>query len=609
MWECRDSPSADSAPFYDIADEELRSRIIQEWQDVMSTSRQAMATCAVCARMRKRVELHTVSPSSFDLKLLRNDDLPARVLPTTYAFADYDRALLHPAGMTELWDVGDLVLCSECRGDLVERGRLPKFALANWLYYGVEELPGDVRRAFKEATRVERMLVSRARASRISFRFCELKPANGNHSLPAAASQRCIKGNVLVMPQDVTHLQSALPPGSDALRDSICAVFVGSSKPTRETIARLSPVLVRKSRVELLVRFLVGANAHYSVGPEFGGFSADNLDSLFSAEDARREEAIPACIDVAFLEGTEELQSAESDYTGREEAVRRAEPGPDMLLETVGYTGTDGSPVTYTQMKMRALEHCLSGGRFVRSRSGNQYVPDFENPSLLAWLFPHLDPWGIGGFFEPLRRRPLTLEEQLSYLLQVHASPFEKDPDFAFVYYNILQKKRVCETINFRVKASQRDAVIRDLQSVDRTVLKRLIRIFKDNPTYHTEDPREKDVLRVLREVNMVGRDIPGTAAYRLSLRNEIRALIQFKGTPAFFVTLNPSDVHNPLVRLRAGEHIDLESIQDGVALSEWNRMVFVADHPCACAMAFHEVITAFVDVVLRYGRGRGLLG
>ncbi|TFK87838.1 hypothetical protein K466DRAFT_490148, partial [Polyporus arcularius HHB13444] len=606
-----DDDSGSPEPFYTVADHELRQSIIREWQECMHTDTLKLYVCAVCARRTKRDAIEMVSISSLDVSLLRNDQLPAHVLPSTYAYGLYGRALLHPAGMTSLWEVADIRVCVECRIDLVDKKRMPKYALANWLYYGIDELPPLVRAAFASATRCEKVLIARARSSKISFRFSDLrKDEDLTRRENPVVSQWCVKGNILVMPQNVTQMHDVLPPSEDALRDTICAVFVGRTQPTLGTIARLAPMLARKSRIRFLIEFLAGNNVHYSPASGFGGLSEQNLAALFGPDHVSDDEGVPCSVEIGFLEQREGTFAAESDYSGRDRFRDGPGPGDDLLMETVGYTDSSDSPMTYNQMKLKALAHCLSGGRFVRSQAGSRFVPDFENPSLLSWLFPHLDPWGIGGFFEPARSCKLTLEEQLKYLLRVHESPFERDPDFAFVYYNIYQKKRVCETVSFRVKASQQQEVVRDLLTVDTVVLQRLIERFKGNSFYEPTDPAERDIMRVMTKVSMVGRDLPGTAGYKMCLRNEIRSLVYFKGTPALFVTLNPSDVHNPLVRLYMGHDIRLEDMEHGMELTEWQRRILVANNPAACVMAFHEVISAFIRVVLRCGLpNRGLFG
>ncbi|KAG1845410.1 hypothetical protein C8R48DRAFT_444341 [Suillus tomentosus] len=48
-------------------------------------------------------------------------------------------------------------------------------------------------------------------------------------------------------------------------------------------------------------------------------------------------------------------------------------------------------------MKLNALAFILDRNRFLVSRTGSRFVSD-SDPGLMSFLFPHLDPWGIGGF-------------------------------------------------------------------------------------------------------------------------------------------------------------------------------------------------------------------
>ncbi len=105
-----------------------------------------------------------------------------------------------------------------------------------------------------------------------------------------------------------------------------------------------------------------------------------------------------------------------------------------VLSLDVGFVDSNNTPRNYQQLYMQAISHCLDGGTFVRSQAGSHLVPDFNNLHLPSWLFPHLDPWCIGGFHEPCRLRLISLEQQLKYLLSVDSSPsFHDDPNFAFM--------------------------------------------------------------------------------------------------------------------------------------------------------------------------------
>ncbi len=557
----------DDASYLEVADDTLRNTILSEWQATTSPDHLRQVVCAVCARYNDEADTCMVEAVDVTLEMLRNDALPVRTRPTSYDFHLYRRALLCSKGMRDPWTLGPLRLCQVCRRELLEKHRMPKLCLANWLYYGQEALPVAIRRAFHECTQFDRLLVARARGSRISYRFTELKRKclefddEPNASYDNVTAQRFVKGNVIVMPQNSTQLNSVLPPPPAVIRDTVCAVFVATTKPTEATIRKLSPVLARKTTIRTIIEFLVAENPYYACDSTFHGLSQENLDGLFEGD---HDSDVPCAMTVGFIENNDAIQGATADYTGRNEDPVRIGTGDELLMENVGYTCGDDSPVSYQDMKMRALQHCIDGGRFIRSQSGDRFIPDFENPSLLTWMFPHLDPWGIGGFYHPNRAIKLSMEEQVKYLLSIHDSPFEHDADFAFVCYNIMQKKKVCDSVHFKIKATQQRTVVNQLLNVDRELLARMIEATRTNPDYKPQTHEEYALIALVNKVGTVLHDLPGTSGYKIRMRNEIRGLVSYRGTPAFFITLNPSDIHNPVVRLLAGDNINVEDAASG---------------------------------------------
>jgi hypothetical protein len=61
-----------------------------------------------------------------------------------------------------------------------------------------------------------------------------------------------------------------------------------------------------------------------------------------------------------------------------------------------------------------------------------------------------------------------------------------------------------------------------------------------------------------LKETNIIVSNVPGSSSSRVAMRNQIRALIVEKGLPSFYITSNPADVFNPLVKFLAGANIDI---------------------------------------------------
>ncbi|KAH9855237.1 hypothetical protein C2E23DRAFT_697523, partial [Lenzites betulinus] len=66
------------------------------------------------------------------------------------------------------------------------------------------------------------------------------------------------------------------------------------------------------------------------------------------------------------------------------------------------------------------------------------------------------------------------------------------------------------------------------------------------SPTYDTEE--ERRVVDLMKEVQVVTRDVPRSSAARVAMRNQIRALMATQGMPSFYITINPADIYNPVV-------------------------------------------------------------
>ncbi|KAI9067677.1 hypothetical protein FKP32DRAFT_1561454, partial [Trametes sanguinea] len=599
----------DDHSYLTIANEELRHAIIDEWEAAMSTVTLKDDVCAVCGRYAPPSKIELVKPSRVRFDLLCNDQLPSEALPISYSREHYDGAILHPQGLKHLDRRGPIKVCKECSRDLChpDSPKMPRFALANWLYYGIDRVPAVAREAFETSTFSERLLVARARSSKVSYRFCEL-PGHPMYGTDRHVSQGCVKGNVAIHPQDAAHLSDVLPPSSDVIRDTLCAVFVGKTQPTKETIRKLSPVLVRKSRVKAMIDFLLSKNPHYGISSSFRGYSQYNMDRLFADATGDDDQDIPCAMEVGHIETNSAVEGSTEGYVP---SVLTTSTDDGVIMENVGYIHChDSLALNPRDMKLEAVAHCLRGRSFIKSQAGSRFVPDFDNPSLLSWLFPHLDPWGIGGFCHPQRERQLSLDQQLKYLLQVAGSPFAADPNFAFVYYNIRQKKAVYDSVTFRVSAAQRDRVIDEILRLDVRKLDALAQAFTTNPHYKPCGDDEIGILRVLSKVNAVAHDLPGSNGYKVALRNQIRGLIHREGTPTLFITLNPSDRDHPLVRLYAGHEIVLEDHMRGEELSRWKRSQIAANNPAACARFFDKMISNFIDIVLRFGRSeKGLFG
>ncbi|KAI6146363.1 hypothetical protein BKA82DRAFT_37623, partial [Pisolithus tinctorius] len=83
------------------------------------------------------------------LRLLRNEILPQKVLPCTYALDLYYGAILCLRGMQSLNAFAPIQMCGGCRRSLTGKSpSQPVDALANFQYYAWNELPVEIRDVF-----------------------------------------------------------------------------------------------------------------------------------------------------------------------------------------------------------------------------------------------------------------------------------------------------------------------------------------------------------------------------------------------------------------------------------------------------------------------------
>lgn len=115
-----------------------------------------------------------------------------------------------------------------------------------------------------------------------------------------------------------------------------------------------------------MIQCLTHENPHYTCNTDFHRFSQCNLDSLFRPGSETQNEGVPCTLEIGFIHESKAITASASGYT--EHGNLNDDP-PDgagsILMENVGYMMGDKSLVSYRNMKMKALLHCLAGRRFV----------------------------------------------------------------------------------------------------------------------------------------------------------------------------------------------------------------------------------------------------
>ena len=580
-----------------IAGEEIRHRVISEWQLREQALSEPSMYCAVCRYAVPTSKCHTVDPHEVDFTLLQNAHLPVDTLPSNYNLEAYSNAILYHKGLHSTTSLGPVDMCSSCKHALVGQKKQPLDSLANFQYYAHGELPDKVRQGFQQASMYDLMLIARSRTTRITHLFSSKQ--GSSLSGDPSVSQRYNRGNVAILPQDSVHLRDVLPPSADEISEAMCTLFVGGdTKPTVSNIANLGPVLVSKGVVKTLIDFLLGNNPWYVDSGV--SFSLDNFNALFDKLHDGVDRAPLTAVSICHLpsDQAQGVDGGTADYTDR---YTFDDDASDLVMEAVGYVNGDHSPQNHDIMKASALAWCLDRKQFIKMQSGSQLLSD-RDPGLLTFVFPHLDPWGIGGFYERRRSKAqyISFERQVRNLLMQDESPFRADPNFAYVCWNILQKREVNRNTSFRVSQSVQSDIVKELTEIGPS-LSSLIEKWTANPNAKPSNSQEKRAIKVLARLRLIAKDLKGSSGYKQCRRNEIRALIKKYSTPALFMTLNPSDLTHPLVGKFGGVPVDVWR-----EMSSSERARFVARNPGAAALFFDEMMSAFIDTILRYGKKEG---
>ena len=104
-----------------------------------------------------------------------------------------------------------------------------------------------------------------------------------------------------------------------------------------------------------------------------------------------------------------------------------------------------------------------------------------------------------------------------------------------------------------------------------------------------------------MKEVNLVTAKVPGSSASRVAMRNKIRALTMTHGIPSFYITINPADTHNPVVKFLSRGDINIDEMLTEQVPNFWEQSLLVSSNPTISAKFFNIYLKAFLQVVLGY--------
>ena len=567
---------------------ELKEDCVRNFRLATSSESLRQFTCACCAESVNVSEQKILPIRDINLNLMRNrtDRIfdTSQCTPPDLPFVDGPLAdiLVDPDGVVCVDGDLSFQLCHRCTSSL-SRNKLPRLVIANF------NVLGRVPPGMKAMSMVEEMLIARCRAKQ-----CIVKLQDHRTDVSLPSTQRGFKGHVIVYPQKVGELSNVLPPPVDDVVHPICIMFIGPSLPSQSWLKdKAYPLVVRR---EVVRQNLLWLKAH---NPLYGDIRIDE----------ERLQALPMNGLLSYK--IEHIQpSDDSDALGSRYDTNPSSDSTDSTLppdetsniefSNLVITDVDGN-ASPKDLKAAALRHYKRGGSFLAVPHEPIPVNEFFNPSLLPMMYPTLFPYGIGGAEDKHRTSSISFESHVKHFLSLADRRFQEHYSFIFTAFNIIQRRKMLLHTSLKVKRSNFRSWADKFRSISPDAIERVISRSSNGDYATAHDDEERKVLSLMKEVNTISSHVPGSSASRVAMRNEIRALTMKIGLPSFFITINPADIYNPIVKFLAGEDINIDLLLPEQVPNSWEQSILIAKNPVIAARFFDIFVKAFLSTLLGY--------
>jgi hypothetical protein len=238
----------------------------------------------------------------------------------------------------------------------------------------------------------------------------------------------------------------------------------------------------------------------------------------------------------------------------------------------------------------------MDGDKIYLIPHSSKPVNEYFNPRLLLGLYPTLFCYGCRAPEDESRLVKINLREHIRYLLSYNDRRFERSHSFLFVVFNMLQRRQACFQARLIATRPYFEKSAHDIHSLDGKDIEMALKL---NLARKSLPESNKSLNNLLQHIKTIGGHVMGSAYSRTALRTRLHALIYNQGLPSIFLTLNPADIHSPVVLYYAGLQIDLDNIQTQQMLDTYKRAEIVASHPVATAKFFHILINNILNTLL----------
>jgi hypothetical protein len=128
-----------------------------------------------------------------------------------------------------------------------------------------------------------------------------------------------------------------------------------------------------------------------------------------------------------------------------------------------------------------------------------------------------------------------------------------------FVTLNIIQRRACHLQTYFTVRKEIFPSIVEKLITVAPNALLSTARHLEHERKYQDLTDEQHKAIDLLKQVNTVAAQVPGSQASQIHIPNEIRNYFGYFGMPQLFFTANPSATHSPIFQVMCGDtNVDL---------------------------------------------------
>ena len=282
---------------------------------------------------------------------------------------------------------------------------------------------------------------------------------------------------------------------------------------------------------------------------------------------------------------------------------------PDVIpLQVSGTVDSDLSDLSTNELMEWAMSNMWKSGQEggYSVRHGRRPVSDFgkpqgqmntgavERPNFFERAFPCLFPWGFGGI-ERDKEVSVEFSDHVKWCLQYRDRRFRTHETFPFVTFGILQRRQALGAAHVEMKRKKFEEDARLMSTITAAKLEEA-RIQEEK-----HQPIADPAVRLLRShVHAAAGKVQGTDQSRYHLRSQIWSTSISHGPPSLWLTINPSDLHDPIAQVFAGEEIDLDDFVSTLKPDSSRRARNISNDPYAAAKFFHFMINAILQALFR---------